>query len=782
VAVKNIAIFLASQLNEPVGETVGYRLRNETKVSKNTRLEVITEGILVQIMQEDPELANTSMIIFDEFHERSLQADLAFAFARDIQQGLREDLTLVLMSATLASDQLHQALPDAFGIQAQGRSFPVTVEYVPVNNIRRWRDQIANVIKQAIETHQGSILVFLPSSGDIRFLASLLDELASEKLAICPLYGDLSLVDQQQAIKPTKNNIRKIVLATNIAETSLTIEGINLVIDSGLEKVAIYDENTLTNKLVQRNIAKSSAIQRMGRAGRLSAGHCIRLFNEEEYHRRSLQSGLAIHQADILPVVIEAARWQVTRLADIPLLDLPNELIENNAWQTLFNIKVLDEKRKLTAHGEQVVKLACHARFAHMIIQAKVLEQKHQNKGLTFLACLLAALLEERDVFTLEQAKGNSDIRQRICSILSNNKAFKYRQIVIQANKLAAKVNALQCSTLPLDNLGVLVFLAYPERLLKRRSNTGEYLASYGKGATLEIYDGLSNEEYLVAAHLTQYQQKLQVRLAAAIDINQLESWNLAQITDHEILTYDENSGRINAVTQKRIGAIVVEEKPAKALIDDDKLYLLWKTQIENKGLAFLNLQKADHALLLRWQWINLTQSTSELPDVSEQSLIANSSIWLKPFISKITTKAQLVKLNFSEMILSMLDYQQQQLINSRAPSFYIGPTGRKCAIRYSLEQAPIVTLPMQEVYGMKSSPTVGSGKSKINLTFEFLSPAQRPIQITSDLARFWQGSYKEVQKDMKAQYPKHYWPDDPANAQATNKMKKHMNNTKLIK
>ncbi|MDG1751612.1 MAG: helicase-related protein, partial [Thalassotalea sp.] len=404
VAAKNIASYLAAQLGEPVGQSVGYRLRNESKVSKNTRLEVITEGILVQIMQADPELADTSLIIFDEFHERSLQADLAFALARDIQQGLREDLSLLLMSATLASDELQQALPDAFSLQTSGRSFPVGVEYQPIKNIRAWRDQVASVIKQTLLDHQGSILVFLPSSGDIRYLVKAFENIINDELIVCPLYGDLSLAEQQQAIQPSKENVRKIVLATNIAETSLTIEGINIVIDSGLEKVAIYDENTLTNKLVQRNIAKSSAIQRMGRAGRLSSGHCIRLFNEEEFNRRSLQNGLAIHQADILPVVIEAARWQVTRLADIPLLDLPNETIENQAWQTLININVIDEKRQLTAHGLEVVKLPCHARFAHMIIQAKTLEQKYHCKGLAYLACLVTALLEERDVFSIEQA------------------------------------------------------------------------------------------------------------------------------------------------------------------------------------------------------------------------------------------------------------------------------------------------------------------------------------------------------------------------------------------
>ncbi|GAA6203844.1 ATP-dependent helicase HrpB [Thalassotalea sp. SU-HH00458] len=780
VAAKNIATYLASQLGETVGKRVGYRLRNESKVSDYTRLEVITEGVFVQIMQADPELTNTSLVIFDEFHERSLQADLAFALARDIQQGLREDLTLLLMSATLASDELANALPDAVCLHTQGRSFPVTLEYQPIKNNQPWREQILAVILQTLKMHDGSMLVFLPGSGDIRYLASALNKRANDTLIICPLYGDLSLVEQQQAIKPCQANVRKIVLTTNIAETSLTIEGINIVIDSGLEKVALYDESTLTNKLTQRNIAKSSAIQRMGRAGRLSSGHCIRLFDEEEFHRRAMQNGLAIHQADILPVVIEAARWQVSRLKDMPFLDLPNEIMEEQAWQTLKNIDVVDDKRQLTRHGQQVVNLSCHARFAHMIIQAKSLEKKYHCQGLAYLACILAALLEERDVFSIEQARDNSDIVQRVRFILSKTQNYKARQIMRQANKLAENIsielgNSQQIEKLPLDNLGLLVYLAYPERLLKRRNDQGDYLASNGKGIKLAFADALNNEEYLVAAHVTQFQQQLQLRIAAIVDIEQLLAWSLVKTSMHEHLTFDEKSGRILAVNQQKIGAILLKEKPDKSLISGEKIFALWQAQLRKNGLSLLNWQSEDKNLWLRWQWLNLTFSELKLPDVSERSLIERSSLWLQPFISDITHRAQIAKLNVSEMLLTLLDYQQQQQLNTYAPSYYVGPTGRKCAIRYSLEQAPIVSLPMQEVYGLKITPTVGGNSAKVNLTFELLSPAQRPIQVTADLAGFWQGSYKAVQKDMKAQYPKHYWPDDPASAQPTNKTKRHM-------
>jgi len=776
VAVKNIATFLAQQLGEPVGQSIGYRLRNESKVSATTRLEVVTEGILVQIMQQDPEMVGTSLIIIDEFHERSLQADLAFALARDIQQGLREDLTLLLMSATLASDILQKALPDAVCLSSKGRSFPVTVDYQPIKNIRLWREQTLTVIKQALSSTKGSILVFLPSSGDIRYLNEQLINRVADNFVIYPLYGDLSLAEQQQAIFPSKDNHQKIVLATNIAETSLTIEGISLVIDTGLEKVAIYDEQTLTNKLLQRNIAKSSAIQRMGRAGRLAAGHCIRLFSKEEFNRRSLQNTLPIQQADILPVVIEAARWGVSTLAELPLLDFPNELAEKNAWQTLKNIAVVDQQKRLTAHGEQVAKLACHARFAHMIISAKILEQKYHCRGLTYLACLLSALLEERDIYNGEQAKYDCDIRPRVLSLLAKNNHPKYRQILLQANKLAQHVNTQKITDIPVEFIGVLLFLAYPERLAKSRKNYGEYIASYGKGLIVNEQDALAKETLIVAAHLSQYQQKLNVRLAASVDLNQLLNWQLVTINEQQKLHYDQGSGRIIAVMQNTIGAIVLEETATKSLLKSEDVFKIWQQQIIKQGLSFLSWRADDLALLQRWRWINQKQPQLNFPNVSEAALLDGLEQWLQPFVGDIINKNQLAKLHLSEPLMALLDYQQQQLLNKIAPCFFIGPTGRKCAIRYSEQQPPIVSLPMQEVYGLQTSPTVGDGSAKINLTVELLSPAQRPIQITADLAGFWQGSYKEVQKEMKAKYPRHYWPDDPANAKATNKTKRHLN------
>jgi len=775
IAVKSVAQYLAKQLGEPVGQRIGYRLRNDQQVSKNTKLEVVTEGILIQIMQNDPELLGVSLIIIDEFHERSLQADLAFALARDIQQNLRDDLILLLMSATLANEHIQQVLPDAYYLHCKGRSFPVKLDYQPATNIRLWREHTLSVIKKSLLAYQGSILVFLPGSADIRYFAENLQHLIKDCL-VCPLYGDLSLTEQQHAIAKPKNDQRKVVLATNIAETSLTIEGISVVIDTGLEKVAIYDEQILTNTLIQRNIAKSSAIQRTGRAGRLSAGHCIRLYGQEDFQRRQQQNPLDIHQADILPVIIEAARWGVKALNELPLLDFPKALTEEKAWLALQEINVLDRQRRLTQHGEQTVQLSCHPRFAHMIIKAKQLEHEKVLSGLGYLACLIAALLEERDVFSTADARLDCDLRHRITLLLSKHKTYRHQQIIKQAKRLASKTQLSPQTELPLQYCGVLLFLAYPQRLAKTRLQFGEYIASYGKGLIINEQDVMANESVIVAAHLTSFKQKLTVRLAAPVDIQQLLSWGLVETSNNVYCVYDTKIKRIVAAQQQCIGAIILNDKPFTQQLDNQKVFTLWRQQLELHSIAWLNWSLDDKALLKRWRWINQTQAHLDFPNVSEQALELNLELWLLPFIDGITTKAKLDKLNLSEQLLSLLDYQQQQLLNKIAPSHFVGPTGRRCPIRYSNEQAPIVSLPMQEVYGLKTGPVVGDKKNLVPVTIELLSPAQRPIQVTQDLASFWQGSYVLVQKEMKAKYPKHYWPDDPVNAQATRRTKKHLN------
>jgi ATP-dependent helicase HrpB len=788
LAVKNIATYLANQLNEPVGKTVGYRLRNETKVSKSTRLEVITEGILTQIIQHDAELGGCALVVFDEFHERSLHGDLAFGLTRDIQQGLRDDLKILLMSATLDTEYLHKALPDAISVASEGRSYPVDIIYNAPVNVQRWRAHAINVIKKQAYGHQGSTLVFLPGIADIRFIAQALTSEPIDDLLLCPLFGDLTLKQQQQAIEPCQLGKRKLVLATNIAETSLTIEGVSLVIDSGLEKVASYDSATLMNKLVQKQIAKASAIQRAGRAGRLMAGKCIRLYAKDDFERRPEQSVNDIQQADLLPTLIEVARWGVNTLADLPLLELPTRVKEQQAWQELKSLAIIDQHNRLTKHGEQVAQLPCHPRFAHMLLCAnsgitKKIPQKNAQQ-LTFLACIITALLEERDILPNEQSRFDCNLEHRITQLQTQwHKPYGVlANIVKQVKNLAQKMKLSDWDSLikvnsGLDNTGLLLAYAYPERVAKARGALGDFICANGKGVRLNEQDALAGENFLIIADLIQSQGVLQVRLAARIELCQIEQVFAENITEQEIAIFDNTSGKIIARSQTKLAALTLQEKITKNTLIKASIADMWCDLVKQKGLSFLNWQAKDLALQARWQWLNQYFSQYNLPDVSEKALLESLSKWFSPFVGEIKSSVKLAKIDLSSMLLSLLDYQQQQILKQAAPSVYIGPTGRHCPIHYSKEKSPKVSLPMQELYGSTQTPTIGgiNNNQGIPLLLELLSPAQRPIQVTQDLAQFWAGSYHSVQKDMKSNYPRHFWPDDPANAEPTNKTKRHL-------
>ncbi|GAA5137711.1 ATP-dependent helicase HrpB [Thalassotalea piscium] len=782
LAAKSIAYYLAKECGEEVGQRVGYRLKDEVCVSKNTLLEVITEGILIQIIQHDPELLTTAMVVMDEFHERSLQMDIAFALLRDVQSGLNDELKLLLMSATLASNQLMTHLPDAAYLSCEGRSYPITVDYQPVKNIKLWRQHALGCIENAVKNFQGSILVFLPGSSDIRYIYNQLQTRLSADVELCPLYGSLSLAAQKKAIRPSAQGLRKIVLATNIAETSLTIEGITLVIDTGLEKVACFDDNTLTNHLQLRTIAKASAIQRAGRAGRLSKGHCIRLYSEEDFSRRPQEAPLAIKQADILVLLIEAARWGVKSLNQLPLLDFPSEHAADKGWQHLVNLKIVDREHRLTEHGDKVSQLSCHPRYGHMILIASQLEQQHNCFGLAQLACLLAALLEQHDTLSSSQPLQSGNIVNRVEYFIQEQarkdvNTPQLKRLQAQVNRLikAAKVN--KANELPLKFCGELLAIAYPERIAKKREQDGEFLAAYGKGLIVEPHDSLAQAPFIVAAEIVKNNRGLSVKTAAQADINTLLTWKVVTHNKQIYVHYSNKKQAIEALAQKRIGAIVLEEKKLNERLSSAEIIAVWQQQLIKNGIEWLNWQVKDLQLLMRWRWLNRCNKQLNLPDVSVKGLLDQLSLWFLPFLDGVLSKTQLDKLNLSEQLLTLLDYQQQQILNKLAPTHFISATGRRCVIRYSIDKNPTVSLPMQDLYGMNEGPRIGgtNANTSVALVLEMLSPAQRPIQVTQDLSGFWQSSYKEVQKDMKANYPKHYWPDDPANAVATTKTKKHI-------
>lgn len=779
LAVKNIAIFLAKQLDENVGETIGYRLRNDSKTSVKTRLEVITEGILTQIIQKDAELLDTALVVFDEFHERSLQGDLAFALTREVQTELRDDLKILLMSATLDIEYLSQALPDAYILNSEGRSYPIEVSYQAPRGHQRWREHALTVIKDKMLAHTGSILVFLPGVADIRFLLERLMSQQIEGVKVCPLFGELTLKEQQQAIAPCANGHRKIVLATNIAETSLTIDGIDLVIDCGLEKVAVFDSASLMNKLMQKQISKASAVQRAGRAGRLMPGHCIRLYGKDDFERRPLHSVNDIQQADLLPTLIEAARWGVSTLAELPLLELPSKVKEQQAWQELQSLSIVDDKYLLTQHGEKAANLPCHPRFAHMILMALP-----RGQNITLLACLVAALLEERDIFKGEQSKFDCDLVHRLQLLIQHksNKNPLLERILLQASRLAQNLQLrFNVQSLDLSKTGILIAYAYPERVAKARINHGDYICVNGKGVSVNEQDALASEDFIVIAQTSQGDNQLNVRLASQISLVDITDTFARQIKQQDIANFDHKSGRITAKRQTTLGGVVLSEQPLKQEVTSEIISAMWCDLVMKKGLVFLPWQAKDIALKARWQWLNQYFPEYNLAVVDDNRLLEKLTTWFAPFVGTIKNKAQLAKLDLSQMLLSLLSYQEQKILSQAAPTVYIGPTGRHCPISYSQDKSPKVSLPMQELYGLTETPTIGMvlGISEQNqgvpLLLELLSPAQRPIQVTQDLVTFWSGSYQAVQKDMKSRYPRHYWPDDPVNAKATNKMKRHI-------
>ncbi|SET72300.1 ATP-dependent helicase HrpB [Thalassotalea agarivorans] len=773
IAAKMIALYLASQLQEEVGQRVGYRLKHDVCVSKHTQLEVITEGILTQIMQSDPEMNDCAMILLDEFHERSVHADLAFAIARDIQQGFNESLKLVLMSATLDVEYLQSALPDAVFLHSQGKSFPVDIHYAPANALD-WQLHATKEIKRALTQYQGSILVFLPGVKDINFIARQLSESQHEDVKVVALHGSLTPQQQQLAIAHQTGQ-RKVVLSTNIAETSLTIEGIRIVIDAGFEKAAKYDPNVRSNRLVVQQIAKSSATQRAGRAGRLSEGVCIRLYDKEAYARRPAQHESEILRTDLLPVVLEAARWGVTALSQLPLLTLPVLVTENLAWQELKQLKIVDDNRKLTAHGDSVAAFPTSPRFAHMLIGGKSIEQKHEIHGLAYLACILVSLLEEKDILSGDQGRNQTDINRRV--MLWRDAPKRFEHIGRQVTRLSRALNVKKVDSLPLEYSGCLLALAFPENIAKQTQSEGRYLTYDGKGVVVPVQDELSFEEVIVYASSYTIKHQNLVRMAARASLTQLKALDIIAPEDVDTVYFDERKQAVIAQRQTVIGRIVLDSKPIKETLTAEQISDMWRTFIEKKGLGCLNWQAADQLFLAKLRWLNRHQSHLELPSFDEQALLSKLDDWLVPFVGDIVSLKKLKQLDLKAQLLSLLTYQQQQLLTKVAPSHYVGPTGRKCPIRYGEEKSPILSVPMQELYGQENTPEVGdsSAGKGIAVLLEIVSPAGRPIQLTQDLARFWAGSYSEVQKDMKAKYPKHFWPDNPAQAKPTIKTKRRM-------
>ncbi|MDK2365485.1 ATP-dependent helicase HrpB [Citrobacter braakii] len=750
LAARNVAQRLAELLNEKPGETVGYRMRAQSCVGPQTRLEVVTEGVLTRMIQRDPELTGVGLVILDEFHERSLQADLALALLLDVQQGLRDDLKLLIMSATLDNGRLQQMLPDAPTIVSEGRAFPVDRRYQPLAAHLRFAEAVAIATAELLRHESGSLLLFLPGVGEIQRVQEQLATRVGSDVLLCPLYGALTLAEQRQAILPAPQGKRKVVLATNIAETSLTIEGIRLVVDSAQERVARYDARTGLTRLITQRISQASMTQRAGRAGRLEPGICLHLLAKEQAERAAAQGEPEILQSDLSGLLMELLQWGCTDPEQLNWLDtLP--AINLQAAKRLLQMLGALEGDRLSAIGQKMATLGNDPRLAAMLVSAN-----NDNEAAT--AAKLAAILEE------PPRGGSTDLA---VAFSRNQPAWQQRsqQLLKRLNVRSGQPDSAQ--------LPSLLAQAFADRIARRRGQEGRYQLANGMGAMLDADDASGRHEWLIAPLLLQGSASPDARilLALPLDIEVLIQACPELLQQSDTIEWDETQGTLKALRRSRIGQLTVKVQ-ALAKPSEEELHLAMLNGIRDKGLSVLNWTLEAEQFRLRLQCAANWLPEYNWPAVDEDSLLATLESWLLPHMSGVHSLRALKALNVGQALRGLLDWSMLQRLDSELPAHYTVPTGSRIAIRYHEDNPPVLAVRMQEMFGEAKTPTIAEGR--VPLVLELLSPAQRPLQVTSDLSAFWQGSYREVQKEMKGRYPKHVWPDDPANTAPTRRTKKY--------
>ena len=750
LAARNVAQRLAELLNEKPGETVGYRMRAQSCVGPLTRLEVVTEGVLTRMIQRDPELTGVGLVILDEFHERSLQADLALALLLDVQHGLRDDLKLLIMSATLDNGRLQQMLPDAPTIVSEGRAFPVERRYQPLAAHLRFAEAVAVATAELLRHESGSLLLFLPGVGEIQRVQEQLATRVGSDVLLCPLYGALTLAEQRQAILPAPQGKRKVVLATNIAETSLTIEGIRLVVDCAQERVARYDARTGLTRLITQRISQASMTQRAGRAGRLEPGICLHLLAKEQAERVAAQGEPEILQCDLSGLLMELLQWGCSDPEQLNWLDTPPAINLQAAKRLLQMLGALEGDR-LSAIGQKMATLGNDPRLAAMLVSAN-----NDNEAAT--AAKLAAILEE------PPRGGSTDLA---VAFSRNQPAWQQRSQQL-LKRLNVRSGQPDSALLP-----SLLAQAFADRIARRRGQEGRYQLANGMGAMLDADDASGRHEWLIAPLLLQGSASPDARilLALPLDIEVLIQACPELLQQSDTIEWDETQGTLKALRRSRIGQLTVKVQ-ALAKPSEEELHLAMLNGIRDKGLSVLNWTPEAEQFRLRLQCAANWLPEYNWPAVDEDSLLATLESWLLPHMSGVHSLRALKALNVGQALRGLLDWSMLQRLDSELPAHYTVPTGSRIAIRYHEDNPPVLAVRMQEMFGEAKTPTIAEGR--VPLVLELLSPAQRPLQVTSDLSAFWQGSYREVQKEMKGRYPKHVWPDDPANTAPTRRTKKY--------
>jgi len=770
LAARAVAARMASALGESVGETVGYRMRLDTRVSARTRLEVVTEGILTRMLQGDPELEGVAAVIFDEFHERSLQADLGLVLCREAQESLGLPLKLLVMSATLDAAAVSARLGDAPIIQATGRAFPVDIHYLGRNlpalpELRtlspRDIDRLAQQVRQVIDSTEGDVLVFLPGASEIHRLRAQLDSSGIQGLVVHALYGEMRLEAQQEVLEPAPRGRRKVILSTNIAETSLTIDGVTVVIDTGLARRSLFDPGTGMERLVTVRVSQASAAQRAGRAGRTAPGSAWRLWGEGAQAALAAQTPPEILTSDLAPLALELAKWGTRDVQRMPWMDAPPAASLAQARDLLRRLEAIDDGLAITATGRAMLETGLHPRLAHMLVRAR-------GTALGPLAASLAALLSERDLL---RAARDPDVRTRL-ELLRGSQRGADAASLSRVRELARRLGGgRSADALDDSRAGEVLAWAYPDRVAQLRAGSGgaagqRYLLANGRGAVLEEASTLTGSQWIIALDIDDAEgAEARIRLAAPLTIAQLEAALASLIKEGVETDTDPRTGAPRARRIRRLDALVLEERRVELAPEARTAALL--QQVRNAGLDALPWGESGRRLRARLRFVADHERAGELelPASDDAALLAQLEEWLGPWLNDVSRLEQLSDGVLTEALLARFSHAQRRQFEAFAPTHVTVPTGSRIAIDYEDDNAPCLEVRMQEVFGLADTPRIAGGR--VPLTLKLLSPARRPMQITRDLAGFWRGSYAEVRKDMRGRYPKHYWPENPLEAEA---------------
>ncbi|HWV51966.1 ATP-dependent helicase HrpB [Pseudorhodoplanes sp.] len=756
LAARAAADRMAKTLGEKVGDTVGLRVRFGSKVSKRTRIEVVTEGIFSRMILDDPELNGIAAVLFDEFHERSLDADLGLAFARDAQQGLREDLKLLVMSATIDGARVAKQLGDAPQVESLGRAYPVETRHLPREARSPIEPQVADAVMRALRAEPGSILVFLPGQAEIRRTETLLNERISDpSVDIVALYGALDAQVQDRAIDPSPPGRRKVVLATSIAETSLTIEGVRVVIDSGLARVPRFEPGTGLTRLETVRVSRAAADQRRGRAGRTEPGVCYRLWSEPETASLEPYARPEILSADLSSFALDLAQWGVTDPAALTFLDPPPQAAYAEARKLLIELRALDDDGRINDEGRALRALPLPPRLARMVVDAA-------REGAGEMAAQIAVLVTERGL------GGNDvDLTHRLDQFRRDRsrRADEARAMAKRWASLSSPARGAEEKS-----VGALLALAYPDRIAKSRGGgQGTFLLANGRGAVLDPALSLAREPFIVVADLSGTAAQARILLAAPITASEIESGFADRIARRDDVTVDPTTLSLRGRKARALGAIALSEQIAPVEPSAETAALL-ADAIARAGLDRLPWSK--HLRQWRDRVMFLRRSEGdEWPDLSEAALTASVQDWLAPLLADKTALKDIGADDLSNAIMELLPWVMRRRLDAEAPTHFEAPTGTNVPIDYEAEAGPTIAIRVQELFGLSRHPSIAAGR--VPLVIELLSPAHRPVQVTRDLPGFWAGSYAAVRTEMRGRYPRHPWPDDPANALPTRRTKR---------